>query len=169
MIGDTDLGMKRESQSTPWLTGIIWDTAARLGRKEFLADETPIEDDHIPFLEAGVPAVDLIDLEYEAWHTPQRHHGQAEREELPVGRRRAPRGAPRHRKAPQRAGSISFRISSSVSTDVAPLAWAKMRSTTSGSAARPRLSSQKTTFDLPDIGPISISWLRPTIAAGTPE
>ena len=66
-------------------------------------------------------------------------------------------------------GSISFRISCSVSTDAAPLAWAKMRSTTSGPAARPRFSSQKTTFDLPDIGPISISWLRPTIAAGTPE
>jgi Zn-dependent M28 family amino/carboxypeptidase len=71
MIGDSDLGMKRESQSTPWLTSIIWDTAARLGRREFLDDETPIEDDHIPFLEAGVPAVDLIDLDYPPWHTPQ--------------------------------------------------------------------------------------------------
>jgi Zn-dependent M28 family amino/carboxypeptidase len=71
MIGDSDLGMKRESQSTPWLTSIIWDAAARLGRKEFLADETPIEDDHIPFLEAGIPAVDLIDLDYHPWHTPQ--------------------------------------------------------------------------------------------------
>jgi Zn-dependent M28 family amino/carboxypeptidase len=71
MIGDADLGMKREAQSTPWLTDIIWETAARLGRKEFLAEETPIEDDHIPFLEAGVAAVDLIDLEYQPWHTPQ--------------------------------------------------------------------------------------------------
>jgi Zn-dependent M28 family amino/carboxypeptidase len=71
MIGDRELGMKRESQSTPWLTSIIWDTAARLGRREFLDDETPIEDDHIPFLEAGVPAVDLIDLDYPPWHTPQ--------------------------------------------------------------------------------------------------
>jgi glutaminyl-peptide cyclotransferase len=71
MIGDADLGIKREAQSTPWLTGIIWDAAARLGRKEFLAEETPIEDDHIPFLEVGVAAVDLIDLEYEPWHTPQ--------------------------------------------------------------------------------------------------
>jgi len=71
MIGDKDLGMKREAQSTPWLTSVIWDTAARLGRKEFLAEETPIEDDHIPFLEAGVAAVDLIDLDYQPWHTPQ--------------------------------------------------------------------------------------------------
>ena len=29
----------------------------------------PIEDDHLPFLEAGVPAVDIIDLDYPAWHT----------------------------------------------------------------------------------------------------
>jgi hypothetical protein len=71
MIGDADLGMKRESQSTPWLTGLIWGTAARLGRREFLEEATPIEDDHIPFLEAGVPAVDLIDLDYAAWHTPE--------------------------------------------------------------------------------------------------
>jgi glutaminyl-peptide cyclotransferase len=71
MIGDANLGMKRESQSTPWLTDMIWGTAARFGRKEFLADETPIEDDHVPFLEAGVPAVDLIDLDYQPWHTPQ--------------------------------------------------------------------------------------------------
>jgi glutaminyl-peptide cyclotransferase len=71
MIGDANLGMKRESQSTSWLTDVIWETAARMGRKEFLAEETPIEDDHIPFLEAGVPAVDLIDLEYDPWHTPR--------------------------------------------------------------------------------------------------
>jgi hypothetical protein len=30
--------------------------------------ETPIEDDHIPFIQAGVPAVDIIDLEYPPWH-----------------------------------------------------------------------------------------------------
>ena len=71
MIGDANLGMKRESQSTPWLTDLIWEAAGRLQRKEFLAEETPIEDDHIPFLEAGVPAVDLIDLDYEPWHTPR--------------------------------------------------------------------------------------------------
>ena len=71
MIGDADLAIKLETQSTPRLAGIIWGTAAALGRKEFLEDGTPIEDDHIPFLEAGVPAVDLIDLDYPAWHTPQ--------------------------------------------------------------------------------------------------
>ena len=70
MIGDANLGIKREAQSTGWLTDVIWASAGKLGRREFLGEATPIEDDHIPFLEAGVEAVDLIDLEYEPWHTP---------------------------------------------------------------------------------------------------
>ena len=70
MIGDRDLRIKREARSTGWLTDIIWDAAAAMKRQQFVEETTPIEDDHIPFLEAGVPAVDLIDLEYEAWHTP---------------------------------------------------------------------------------------------------
>jgi glutaminyl-peptide cyclotransferase len=70
MIGDRDLRIKRESQSTPWLTDIIWRAARELKRSEFLEESTPINDDHLPFLEAGVAAVDLIDLEYPWWHTP---------------------------------------------------------------------------------------------------
>ena len=72
MIGDRQLNMRREQNSTPWLTTIIWNTAKRLGHgAQFLDEVTPIEDDHIPFLKAGVPAVDLIDLDYPAWHTAQ--------------------------------------------------------------------------------------------------
>jgi Zn-dependent M28 family amino/carboxypeptidase len=71
LVGDRDLAFRRESRSTPWLTDIIWATARRLGhQKHFLQDEGPIEDDHVPFLRAGVPAVDVIDLDYPAWHTP---------------------------------------------------------------------------------------------------
>jgi Peptidase family M28. len=69
MIGDRDLQITRETYSTPWLTDTIWAAAARLKRREFLAASTAIEDDHLPFLEAGVDAVDLIDLDYPAWHT----------------------------------------------------------------------------------------------------
>ena len=36
-----------------------------------MAETTRIEDDHLPFLEAGVPSVDIIDLDYPAWHTAQ--------------------------------------------------------------------------------------------------
>jgi hypothetical protein len=69
MIGDRDLRILREANSTRWLTDIIWAAARQLGRPQFVDEETPIEDDHLRFLEAGVPAVDLIDLDYPAWHT----------------------------------------------------------------------------------------------------
>ena len=68
MIGDRDLVIKREERSTRWLTDLIWAAARRLKRPEFVDASTPIEDDHVPFLEAGVPAVDIIDLDYPAWH-----------------------------------------------------------------------------------------------------
>ena len=76
MIGDRDLQIKKESYSTPWLTDVIWAAAARLKRPEFLPASTPIEDDHLPFLEAGIPSVGLIDFQYGPgpapgayWHT----------------------------------------------------------------------------------------------------
>jgi Zn-dependent M28 family amino/carboxypeptidase len=72
LVGDRQLNFKRESNSTRWLTDIIWSTAARLGHSSiFLSEEGPIEDDHIPFLRAGVPSVDIIDLDYPPWHTAQ--------------------------------------------------------------------------------------------------
>jgi Zn-dependent M28 family amino/carboxypeptidase len=71
MIGDKDLDIRREPASTPWLTDLIWETAHAGGfRKEFLDESQPIEDDHIPFLRAGIEAVDLIDFNYDPWHTP---------------------------------------------------------------------------------------------------
>ena len=74
MIGDKNLDIKRESGSTAWLTDIIWNTAHSAGYKqEFLEEKLQIEDDHIPFLHAGIPAVDLIDFDYgpshSYWHT----------------------------------------------------------------------------------------------------
>jgi glutaminyl-peptide cyclotransferase len=71
MIGDKDLRIKREADSTRWLKDAIWAAARRVrqGGDAFVDEETPIEDDHIPFLDAGVPAVDIIDLEYPPWHT----------------------------------------------------------------------------------------------------
>ena len=72
MIGDRNLNMRREQNSTPWLTEIIWSTAKKLGHQaQFLDQPTPIEDDHIPFLKAGVNSVDLIDLDYPQWHTAE--------------------------------------------------------------------------------------------------
>ena len=70
MIGDRDLAIKRDENSTSWLTDIIWSAAAgiRLGAY-FPQASTRIEDDHLPFVEAGVPSVDVIDLDFAAWHT----------------------------------------------------------------------------------------------------
>jgi len=70
MIGDRDLVIRRDTNSTPWLTNVIWETAKRHNLDEyFIPDSTRIEDDHLPFLAAGIPSVDIIDLDYEAWHT----------------------------------------------------------------------------------------------------
>jgi hypothetical protein len=68
MIGDRDLNVRREQNSTPWLTDAIWSTAKKLNRPEFVDDPWPIEDDHLEFLEAGIESVDIIDLDYPAWH-----------------------------------------------------------------------------------------------------
>ena len=70
MIADRSPRFMRESNSTPWLTDILWSTAQKLGHGSIFSNtDTPIEDDHIPFLKAGVPAADIIDLDYPAWHT----------------------------------------------------------------------------------------------------
>jgi Zn-dependent M28 family amino/carboxypeptidase len=75
MVGDKDLNLMREDNSSSWLVQIIWDTARDAGYgKNFLRESSYIEDDHTRFLEAGVPAADLIDFEYggatnKYWHT----------------------------------------------------------------------------------------------------
>jgi glutaminyl-peptide cyclotransferase len=71
MVADRSQRFLRESNSTPWLTDIVWAAARTLGHGSTFVDvSTPIEDDHIPFLKAGVPATNIIDLDYPAWHTP---------------------------------------------------------------------------------------------------
>lgn len=71
MIGDRDLQIRRDTHSTPWLVDIVWDAARQLGHGDVFVDiPTTIEDDHLPFLRAGVPAIDIIDLDYPYWHTP---------------------------------------------------------------------------------------------------
>jgi len=76
MIGQRDLHISREEDSTGWLVDLIWQTADRLGyRKVFVPDGTQVSDDHDPFLKRNVPAADVIDLlDYSRegnWHTTQ--------------------------------------------------------------------------------------------------
>ena len=72
MIGDRDLKVRRDANSTPWLVDAVWAAAARVGHSGTFSNElTTVEDDHLPFLRAGIPAVDIIDLDNPTWHTPQ--------------------------------------------------------------------------------------------------
>jgi len=71
MIGDANLNIYKEQNSNPELTDEIWSTAKSLGlEKNFISDyKYSMEDDHTPFLQAGIPAVDVIDFDYPYWHT----------------------------------------------------------------------------------------------------
>ncbi len=73
MIGDADLRIFQEANSDPTLSAEIWQTAARLGYADVFIPEVryTILDDHIPFIERGIPAVDIIDINYPYWHTLQ--------------------------------------------------------------------------------------------------
>jgi glutaminyl-peptide cyclotransferase len=73
MIGDADLNIYMEKNSDPELTKQIWSVARNLGfENSFLPDyKYQVIDDHIPFVEIGIPAVDIIDLDYKYWHTSQ--------------------------------------------------------------------------------------------------
>jgi glutaminyl-peptide cyclotransferase len=73
MIGDADLNIHFEKNSNTELRQEIWDTAAELGYEDVFipTEKFSMLDDHTPFLEAGIPAVDLIDFDYPYWHTTQ--------------------------------------------------------------------------------------------------
>lgn len=65
MIADAHLDIHREAQSTPWLSDLLFAQAKRLGYdRHFLNRPKTVEDDHLPFLKLGIPAVDIIDLDY---------------------------------------------------------------------------------------------------------
>jgi len=65
MIGDADLNIEHEENSTPWLEDLIYQSATRRGyQSHFFGRTIPIDDDHLPFVQRGVPSADLIDLDY---------------------------------------------------------------------------------------------------------
>jgi len=76
MIGDSDLNVDRDTNSTPWLEDVVGEAAKRLGyQSHFFARKNQVSDDHLPFLKRGVPSADLIDFTYGYndvfWHSPQ--------------------------------------------------------------------------------------------------
>jgi Zn-dependent M28 family amino/carboxypeptidase len=75
MIGDKDLKIPKEANSSPALGQLVWQVAAQLGYGRKFPNETiAIEDDHMPFRRIGMPALNLIDFDYGPnhswWHTP---------------------------------------------------------------------------------------------------
>ena len=76
MIGDANLNIDRDQNSTPWLEDLVYQAATRLGyQSHFFERAIPMDDDHKPFVQRGVPSADLIDFDYGYdnvfWHTTQ--------------------------------------------------------------------------------------------------
>ncbi len=76
MIADADLNVEHDSYSTPWLEDYVYKAAQDMGyQSHFFARTIPVGDDHLPFVQRGVPSADLIDFDYGYnnvfWHTPQ--------------------------------------------------------------------------------------------------
>ncbi len=64
MVAGRDPQFRSEGNSTPWLREIVFSSAKQLGYRDALpsGSAVPVEDDHLPFVAAGVPAVDIIDF-----------------------------------------------------------------------------------------------------------
>ena len=73
MIGDADQQIYFERNSDAALQTRLWDIAATLGYTDTFISEYrwAMYDDHIPFAQRGIPAVDIIDFDYPYWHTTQ--------------------------------------------------------------------------------------------------
>ena len=75
MVGDSDLDLLRDLNSTGWLNELVRDVAGQLRLARVFGNHTTaVEDDHVPFSRIGLPVVDLIDMNYgpdnSYWHSP---------------------------------------------------------------------------------------------------
>jgi len=65
MIGDKDLDIQRETRSTDWLVDLVRQAAKKYGyERYFFQRDEAVDDDHLPFVQRGVPSIDVIDLDY---------------------------------------------------------------------------------------------------------
>lgn len=73
MIGDADQNIYYEQNSDQELQQQLWGIAARMGyTRQFIAEyKWSMSDDHTPFLQRGIRAVDIIDFDYPYWHSTQ--------------------------------------------------------------------------------------------------
>jgi glutaminyl-peptide cyclotransferase len=72
MVGDSDLQLYYERNSDPDLQREIWDLAIDMGYESFIpVSNHSMLDDHTPFIQLGIPAIDIVDFDYPYWHTTQ--------------------------------------------------------------------------------------------------
>ncbi len=72
MVGDADLQLYFDGHSDPTLRADLWALAAELNVTAFIPQvKYFMIDDHLPFAQRGIPAVDIIDFDYPHWHTTQ--------------------------------------------------------------------------------------------------
>ena len=65
MRGDKDLDIQRDSSSTAWLVALVAQAAKKFNdQRYFFQTEMAVTDDHLPFVQRGVPSIDVIDLNY---------------------------------------------------------------------------------------------------------
>jgi glutaminyl-peptide cyclotransferase len=81
MIGDKDLDILHEEESTPWLSSLLREAAANTHHSQYVFQTSGAEeDDHLPFLKRGVPSLDIIDVDYgpHTAATPDGYHHTAQ-------------------------------------------------------------------------------------------
>ncbi len=73
LVGDKDLTLHWEGNSRRHASNVVdlvWEEARSLRIRSFRSDvRHTVADDHIPFLNADIPAIDIIDMDYPHWHT----------------------------------------------------------------------------------------------------
>ena len=85
MVGDKNLLVKIPSNSTPILTRLLMESASDLQYRKYFAEGSgEIIDDHLPFLRSGIPAIDIIDLDFAPWHTSSDNLDQISAESMKI-------------------------------------------------------------------------------------
>jgi hypothetical protein len=85
LVGDRDLHLTTDTYSTLSLRQLVFAVAEANGLGEYVGGrETEIKDDHLSFRKHNIDAVDLIDMEYDAWHTDQDTLDKCSKESLAV-------------------------------------------------------------------------------------
>ena len=75
MIGWKQLNIDKETNSTPWLLELEAKAGRDTGHSKYLFKESQaVEDDHLPFVQRGVPSLDVIDFQYGTAQDPEAFH-----------------------------------------------------------------------------------------------